>query len=296
MIFCIYFNLTSLPASTETLQLFAQFLSRTFKSSQSIKNYLNGVRNMHLLLGYPVEHINRFVLNLSLKGIAKLNPYCLQQSEPITPKILLKMANVLDLSNDTDIVFWCLFLFAFFLLARKSNLVPSSHRDIKMKHYLLREDVEEFKNHLIITMTWTKTIQTGERKLQIPLIRIKNNILCPVLAYKNMCKCISASSKDPLFLLPNKKPITYYQFQSKLRECINTIGLNPQNFSTHSFRRGGATLLFQAGVPAEKIQLQGDWHSDAYKRYLQYTLDDKIEVSKAMTEYISISTSVSSFS
>ena len=37
LLFCMYFNSVSLPVSTRTLQLYAQFLSRTFKSVDSIK-------------------------------------------------------------------------------------------------------------------------------------------------------------------------------------------------------------------------------------------------------------------
>ena len=50
-----------LPTSTETLQLYAQFLSRSFKSVQSIRNYISGVKTIHLLLGFPIEHINKFI-------------------------------------------------------------------------------------------------------------------------------------------------------------------------------------------------------------------------------------------
>ena len=121
LLFCAYFNFVSLPTTTETLQLYAQFLSRTFKSTDSIRNYINGVKSMHLLLGYSVEHINRFILGLSLKGIAKLNPYCRKQAEPITPALLVRLASCLNFAKKNDIVFWCLFLFAFFLLARKVN-------------------------------------------------------------------------------------------------------------------------------------------------------------------------------
>ena len=126
LLFCAYFNFVSLPTTTETLQLYAQFLSWTFKSTDSIRNYINGDKSMHLLLGYSVEHINRFILGLSLKGIAKLNPYCRKQAEPITPALLVPLASCLNFAKKNDIVFWCLFLFAFFLLARKSNLVPTS--------------------------------------------------------------------------------------------------------------------------------------------------------------------------
>ena len=92
LLFCAYFNFVSIPTNTSTLQLFAQFLSRTFKSTDSIRNYIVGVKTMHLLLGYSVDNINKFILNLSIKGIAKLHPYCRKQAEPITPEILISIA------------------------------------------------------------------------------------------------------------------------------------------------------------------------------------------------------------
>ena len=32
---------------------------------------------MHYMLGYTTDKVNDFLLNLSLKGIARLNPYCI---------------------------------------------------------------------------------------------------------------------------------------------------------------------------------------------------------------------------
>ena len=74
---------------------------------------------MHLLLGYPVDHINKFILNLSLKGIARLNPYCIKQAEAMTPEILLQIACVMDLKSPFDMVYWCLFVFCLFLTCKK---------------------------------------------------------------------------------------------------------------------------------------------------------------------------------
>ena len=87
---------------------------------------------------------------------------------------------------------------------------------------------------------------------------------------------ISASPEDPLFCLPNKKCMFYNKFQCKLKELVKQIGLNPDDFSSHSFRRGGSTFAFKAKVPADLIQLLGDWRSDAYKKYLALTFDDKL--------------------
>ena len=237
LLFCTYFKFVSLPATTETLQLFSQFLSRTFKSTDSIKNYINGVKTMHLLLGFKVDHINNFILNLSVKGMAKLKPYCVRQAAPMTPEILIQIASVLDFKNPDSLVYWCLFLFAFFLLARKSNLVPTSSKDLKNRHFLLRNNVEDHKQFLIVNLSWTKTIQAGERLLQIPLVPIKESILCPVRAFKNMCKTVPTSDESPLFVLSNKKIVTYNMFQRKLRFLLHKVGYDPTKYSTHSFRR-----------------------------------------------------------
>ena len=91
MLFCFYFKLTYLPVDTETLSLYAQFLSRSFKSVQSIKNYLSGVKTMHYLLGYSTAQINDFLLNLSLRGMERVKLHLVKQAKAITPEIQMSM-------------------------------------------------------------------------------------------------------------------------------------------------------------------------------------------------------------
>ena len=76
-----------------------------------------------------------FKINLSIKGMAILKPYCVKQSCAITPELLIDMSSVLNLSDHSDIVHWCLFLFAFFLFARKSNLVPNNKKDLRKRNF-----------------------------------------------------------------------------------------------------------------------------------------------------------------
>lgn len=286
LLFCMYFGLKYLPASTETLSLYAQFLSRTFKSTQSIRNYLSGIKTMHYLLGFSVDHINNFLINLGLRGIARLKPYCIKQAHAITPEHLLQISILLDLTDPSDSVYWCLFLFAFFLFARKSNLVPTTRKDYKQKKFLLRKDVKPGHNHLIVRMRWSKTIQFGERILETPLIAIPGSALCPISAYKCMCKNVKANKEDPLFSLPNKSYITYTKFQNKLQQLISSLHMNPKCFSSHSFRRGGCSFAFKANCPGELVQLHGDWKSQAYRRYLSFSIEDKLLVACRMRQRI----------
>ena len=60
----------------------------------------------------------------------------------------------------------------------------------------------------------------------------------------------------------------YRDFQAKLKCLIHKIGFNSEEFSFHSFRRGGCSFCFRSDVPSELIQLHGDWRADAYKSIL----------------------------
>ena len=75
IMFCLYFNIDYLPCSNETVCLYIQFLSRSFKSVQSIKNYVSGVRNLHLLHGYEFPDNDNFELRLLLRGSLEYTPH-----------------------------------------------------------------------------------------------------------------------------------------------------------------------------------------------------------------------------
>ena len=51
----------------------------------------------------------------------------------------------------------------------------------------------------------------------------------------------------------------------------------------HSFRIGGATALFAAGVTAEEIQTMGRWSSDVYKIYCRLSKERLLELSSRMS-------------
>ncbi|EDO30391.1 predicted protein [Nematostella vectensis] len=61
------------------------------------------------------------------------------------------------------------------------------------------------------------------------------------------------------------------------------IRLNPSNFSSRSFRKGGATFAFNRGAPTEYIKAQGDWKSDAYLVYLTLSSRKKLAILNSIT-------------
>ncbi|CAG2216422.1 unnamed protein product [Mytilus edulis] len=281
-LFCHFYNLKTLPCELNTLCLFAQFLSRSFKSVDSIRNYLNGVKVLHLLFDLPFIHFESFYFRLFMKGLKRCNPHTVRAALLITPCILLKIREELNFDDVNSYTYWCIFLFAFYLICRKSNLVGTVDDSSKCLH---RENISVFEDYLLVQFRWSKTIQFGERVLEIPIVKNLSSPLCAFSAFKAMCLRFPASASSPAFLVLSgrkTKPVSYNMLQSFLKNIVEKIGLDPTKYSSHSFRRGGATWAFQCGVSSELIQLQGDWKSDAYKLYLRYGLDDKMQVSSKM--------------
>ena len=97
-------------------------------------------------------------MRLVLKGLARDNPHCPKKACPITPEILLSFHQLLELNNAYEATIWCLFLTAFFLMNRKSNLVPNSGKTFQSQRQLIRENIEfDSKNNvLIFHINWSK--------------------------------------------------------------------------------------------------------------------------------------------
>jgi hypothetical protein len=63
------------------------------------------------------------------------------------------------------------------------------------------------------------------------------------------------------------QPMSGAFLRQVIKSSVADIGLNPQRFSGHSLRAGGATDLFAACVPYWVIKKMGRWTSDAALKY-----------------------------
>ena len=136
--FCDQYQYPMVPAATETICLFAQFLANRFKSPGSVRNHVNGVRVLHMLMDKPVEAFHSPELKITLRGIARLKQHHPRRASAITPEMLLCMEKHMDRANCVDIVIWAATLLAFFCLLRKSNYVPISVKKFDKSRQLCR--------------------------------------------------------------------------------------------------------------------------------------------------------------
>ena len=260
----------------------------------SIRNYLSGVKLMHLIAGFDFPFLQSYEVRLTLKGIQRTIKHTPNQAPPITPAILSKLVSVIDLDDGKEVTFMCAFLLTFFLFARVSNIVPQVASRFDKVQHLCRGDIFECRAGLLVLFKWSKTIQFGERRFMLPLVRLENSPLCPVAMYLRMIRFYPAPPSAPAFTYSSRKDIFVSvhkgEFITFLRAKLALAGVSFPHL--YRFRRGAASFAFRSGVPGELIQNFGDWASDAYKTYLEISLPVKVQVAEQMKLHILQHTSV----
>ena len=204
---------------------------------------------------------------------------------PITIPILWSFHDLLDLDKAVDLAFFAACVVCFFTFLRKSSLLSVKLKDHNPDLDLCRKDVLFVEEGVILSVRHTKTIQCKDRVLEIPLLR-SSSPLCAVSLLEKLWDRFPSIDKDaPLFsyLLNDKLHcIEYDNFVSKVKSLVGRCGLNPGDYSGHSFRRGGCSHAYKNGVSPEYIMHQGDWKSDAWMKYLDIPLSSRWDVARVM--------------
>ena len=88
---------------------------------------------------------------------------------------------------------------------------------------------------------------------------------------------------DPLFTLTDNKAVNRQWFMRQVSALLTKAGYNTLQYSSHSFRKGGAVSLQHGGAPDSVIRKMGRWRSDAFHLYVRDPIYDTIiEAAKQM--------------
>lgn len=289
--FCELMQCPLVPASNTFLCMYAAYLAR-FLLPQSVCVYINFVGLLHKELGLPNPLTDNWVLSTVLNGIKRVLGTPPKPRLPITVDLLLGIKSRLNLNSSRHASFWAICLVSFFGLFRKSHLLPVSTQSFDPKKLFTRADFSLHHSCLLITVRWSKTIQLGQRTIAIPLIANPSSPLCPVTAVKQafsltqkclphfqaLCWYDSSLFKNSVF--------TYKSFMTCMKQCLTELGVTPDRYGTHSFRRGGATFALEAGVSLDTISLLGDWKSDAMFLYLNMPLSSRMSAQRIMASFL----------
>lgn len=242
---------------------------------------------MHLDWGLPNPLQGNFTITSLMRGIRRHLGDQVSRKKPITPEMLRKILKILNVGNSFDATVWATCLIMFFGLLRKSNTLVNSDSDYDVNKHLRRQDIIFFKWGITVRIRYSKVIQFQSRIIDMPFPRVQNNLLCPVNAVFNALSLVGHVSPDNPALsyrVGNEvKPLTTSKFTRRIRECLVSEG---NDISCHSFRRGGASFMYQIGLSAQDIKLLGDWKSSCYFRYLNNDTKDRFRLISHMQKYV----------
>ncbi|MCP3668394.1 MAG: hypothetical protein GY696_38900 [Gammaproteobacteria bacterium] len=226
---------------------------------------------------------------MTMRGAKSLLGVAPNQKLPITPEILCQIRRQIDFRNPVAVQLWAAILLGWWAFLRKANLT-SPTRTFDPTRSLCRGDFSVINGGIVCDVRFSKTIQAKERVFRVAIPRLsQGHQLCPVVAVGCALAASPLSSpRAPAFLeaFNPPTPLTRSFFDRKLAALLQGCGLDSSKYSGHSLRRGGATFALAAGVPGELIQAQGDWKSDAYKRYLDLSVPQRLIAVNKMSQHL----------
>ncbi len=222
-------------------------------SVTSLTGFLSGVEDQLRADGRPP--LPRFQYYKEVRsGLAKL----FGQVDKPSPAPTLDLVDIqllrrsLDLRLYEDALFWCVVTIALQGLLRAGEFVAGRLR---------WSDITQHTWGLQLTIPFSKSCP---QPVDIALVE-RRDWFCPVLAVSHLLSFGSQhlTATTPLYAK------SYEVFNKELKWRCKRAGIT-KAVTTHSLRRSGATLLFDAGVPEMAIMAHGRWLSSAWRRYVEF--------------------------
>ena len=224
------------------------------------------------------------LVTASLKGLRAQLARPVHQKLPIHLAHLVKFHDALDLNLPEHLACWCAMLLAFFGCLRLSNLVPPAHGQFDPLKHLKRDDIRFKKNIVFLFYKWAKTNQHASKVSWIPICPVSDQRFNVKWYLESLFAKVIVHSDAPLFSVNKNKYHTRPSLVKLLEMCSLKAGLPSGDYSWHSFRRGAAVFAFEMGLSDSAVQLLGDWSSDAFKTYLEFSFRRKVFIAESFSK------------
>ncbi len=270
--------------SPDTVCAYLEYLAQNFKSNKSLKNYFGAIRLIHKFAQVQPTALDTFQVALMLRATALTMREIPLRRPPVTTAILFDICKLCTTKGKVGLVIRLALLTAFYAFMRASNLCPYKATQFDPTRQFTRADVKIAPPGLVLRMKWSKTLQTANQPIEIPVPEIQHPVLNAVQAFRELCQLIPASANDPLFVLPHGKCLTVSQLRAAFKVLLRKTGHTSHKFSVHSLRRGGASESYAQGAKYLDIQRQGGWASNCFMDYLTRTAPSNSTVVTALIQ------------
>jgi hypothetical protein len=195
----------------------------------------------------------------------------------IAPQKLRKaMDMLLERSNPDHACIRAAITLAFQGLLRSAEYSMTGSTKWNKKDHLTRRDLAELTlRRLVLWMHPCKNMHHLKGKTVPLVIGAGGTYLDAVQELANYLGLDPDRSEDtPLFRLPSTgEALRDSDVMAWTRALMAAVGLDPNEYGTHSYRIGGATALFAQGADPTVIRTMGRWSSDIYRLYVRACFD-----------------------
>ena len=212
----------------------------------------------------------------------------------VTPHNIITIPRLIDISLACDLVtlsqvYRAAFLLGFFAFLRLSNLVPHVVAEFDFTRHLTGHDIFFTNKYVKVMIKWSKTLQNRDRVQCLTLPKLSNKVICPHRALELLFKLYPMSGVTPLFQIYKTQglnPLIDSQVRKILKRIDIHLGLRPNFFTFHDFRRSGATFAYYSHIPIQEIKRHGTWSSDCVWGYIQSDHSSGETLADALTNSI----------
>lgn len=254
-------------------------------SAKSIDNVTASLKTYCAIQGQPwLNEIETKLFAKIYKQLLYEDIQPIKRKSPLTRDILISILNTADtdlLADGASLQLLTLLFLGHDTLMRAAELLNLRVRDIQWFHQY---------EQVVIQTERSKTHQAGPAE-QINLYDydgissyklLANHLTSTTLylypqayVFPRITKAGADRALEPL--VPSHRK----WLAQNIKDLVAAVGLDPNQFSGHSLRAGGATDLFKSGVLYETIKKAGRWKSDEALIYIRDELEIARQCAKA---------------
>ena len=260
--FCSSVKADPVSPSERLLILFTAWLHADDMKVATARQYISQVDAFLATFGVDLCSADMPRLRLALDGFKRLEPAKARKAKfRITFRVLKQLARLVG-SSRKERTLWALCVAATQGLFRLGELTNA------MRPLTWGSSLRDLGPHAVAVYLPDSKADLLRLGIEVILTTIPDPCAVPLLRALR----VGTSPADPIFAI-NGAPATKVMVTDFLSSLLTKAGLSTKGFSGQSFRQGGAQSLFDAGVPIEDIKLFGRWKSDAFRAYIEMTLE-----------------------
>ena len=267
-----------------TFMGFAEYLAvdRGIAMKSTGRQYVTGVKTLlGTESGYDPTYGQKWLrLRRVLGRLEIAYPSAPKRRDGFLQQHLLLLRDKLDLSKRQYKMYWALVLLLFFGVSRKGDHLPSSRTKFDETTDTTVSDVTRVSEDVtMVKIKQTKTRSRDHLHNGKPFVRDKGNPLCPVTALESyMASTPIREGEDPtstaLFRHEDGSAVSGDDLTKFVKIAAKAIGLEPDYYSGHSLRIGGATAALACKSGDEySVKVLGMWVGEAVQLYTRPTIE-----------------------